>query len=279
VFHVAGSNLRVAKPVKDLLGGVVVVGLWDPDSRAIRSVGSGFVLNKKLGLVLTAGHILFDMNNGLRYFGFRNAKAVIGVIPDEGGEKAVFRYFAEIVADDIQNVDACVLRITSRLQNDVDGDMLGKDHEEVPLDNISMQNQNLRSLRMTDRFELEETVRILGFNQGGEGVSEQGKHVYRSADFAVGYICRNFKAPVEEDDSSENSEGNTKSNFKPRQEIVVMCPTISGHSGGPCVNNDGKVVGILSRADPVVPRQRCYLVPVSELRTLVKKAKQICLGF
>jgi hypothetical protein len=41
------------------------------------------------------------------------------------------------------------------------------------------------------------------------------------------------------------------------------------------VNEDGKVVGILSRADPV-SRLRCYLVPYSELRALVKKAKTRC---
>lgn len=31
--------------------------------------------------------------------------------------------------------------------------------------------------------------------------------------------------------------------FQPRSEIVVICPTIGGHSGGPCVNQQGEVIG------------------------------------
>ena len=56
--------------------------------------------------------------------------------------------------------------------------------------------------------------------------------------------------------------------------IVVICPTIGGHSGGPCVNQQGEVIGILSRADPA-DRQRCYLVPSSEWLPLVKTAKKL----
>jgi hypothetical protein len=51
-----------------------------------------------------------------------------------------------------------------------------------------------------------------------------------------------------------------------------MCNTISGHSGGPCINNEGKVLGILSRCDPV-EEQRCYLVPATEIKELYLKAK------
>jgi hypothetical protein len=266
------------KPVRDLLPSVVVVGLWDSKAKTIRSVGSGFVVDKKLGLVVTAGHVLFDMekgrNFGTPYLGLKPAKAVIGVIPEGGssGNTAVFRYFAEIVADDIHSMDACVLKITTRLEQDVDNDALvGEQPEKI----VNWQQQEaLPSLKMTRRFELEEAVRILGFNQGGEGRLEQGKHVNRSADFAKGYICKEFKL-LDDDDHSESSDSSSTGSggFSPREEIVIMCPTISGHSGGPCVNDEGKVVGILSRADPV-DRQRCYLVPSSELKMLVSKAKK-----
>jgi hypothetical protein len=157
---------------------------------------------------MTAGHILFDMAPGLTfgtpYFGIRNAKAVIGVIRGDG-HTAVFRYFAELVAHDIRNVDACVLKITTKLEKDVDGDACGGQPEH-PLNN--MKNEKLTQLKMTRSFELEESVRILGFNQGGEGVLEQGKHVNRSADFAKGYICKRF-TNLGSDDSSTSSKDDT----------------------------------------------------------------------
>ena len=270
------SNLLPKKSVRELLPSVVFVGLYDPNTRSIRDVGSGFIVDKKQGLIITAGHILFDMTEGRHfgspYKGLQGAKAVIGVIPEGGnGDTAVFRYFADIVAEDIHNVDACVLKVSDRMENDVDSDALVG---QQPKTAVNMQKEQMVALKMTRQYELEETIRILGFNQGGEGLLEQGKHFNRSADFAKGYICKQFKLT---DDHSSNSSLDSSSScgaaFAPREEIVVICPNIVGHSGGPCVNHEGKVVGILSRADPVDP-QRCYLVPSSELKTLLKKAKQ-----
>lgn len=271
---------RSVKPVPELLNSVVLVGLWDANTKEIRNVGSGFIADKRLGLVVTAGHVLFDMEEGRSfgapYFGIENAKVVIGVIP-EGGHSAVYRYFADILADDIQSVDACVVRLTARLSEDIDGDLVQQEEAafaNTPLNLEAIQSEHLRSLKTTTRYELEESVRILGFNQGGEGLIEQGTHVNRSADFAKGYIVKKFVAPAPmSDDDSSHSSGISTSQFVPREEVVVICPTIAGHSGGPCVNNDGKVVGILSRADPG-ERQRCYLVPASEIKELVKKAKR-----
>ncbi|KAL3923185.1 MAG: hypothetical protein SGILL_001795 [Bacillariaceae sp.] len=263
------------KPVTELLPAVVVVGLWDNKTKTIRNVGSGFILDKKLGLVVTAGHILFNMEEGRDfgepYFGLNSARAVIGVIPEGGKEgHAVFRYFAEIVAEDIHNMDACVLKITTRLENDVDDDTMVGDQPEKFLEN--MQQESLQSMKTTRRYELEEAVRVMGFNQGGEGLLEKGKHVNRSVDFAKGYIVKQFTM-TDDHSSSSGDSSSSECGFQPREEIVIMCPTISGHSGGPCVNDEGKVVGILSRGDPV-DRQRCYLVPASEIKTLVSKAKK-----
>ena len=53
---------------------------------------------------------------------------------------------------------------------------------------------------------------------------------------------------------------------KDLQEKIASVP--SQHS-----NEEGKVVGILSRGDPV-DRQRCYLCPSSEIKMLVNKAKK-----
>jgi hypothetical protein len=266
------------KPVKDLLPAVVLVALWDAKTNSVRNVGSGFVVDKKQGLIVTAGHILFDMEEGRSfgtpYFGLKNAKVVIGIIPEgktpNNNNSASFRYFAKIVADDIHSMDACVVKITSRFENDVDDESLIGQQTEIMVD---VQEEQLPTLKMTKRFELEETVRILGFNQAGEGWLEQGKHVNRSADFAKGYICKQFKLADDNTESESDDSSSSGGGFSPREEIVIMCPTIPGHSGGPCVNEEGKVVGILSRADPV-DRQRCYLVPSNELKILVNKAKK-----
>ena len=271
-------HLRGTKRVSEILPSVVLVGLWDAHTQAIRSVGSGFVVDKKLGLVVTAGHVLFSMEGGrsfgLPYMGLPNAKVVIGVIPGDG-HTAKFRYFGEIVVDDIHGVDACVVRITTRMKEDVDDEGAGcADQDEHALSLDAIPAEKLRSLKLTSRFELEESVRILGYNQGGEGVYEMGKHVNRCADFAKGYICRTFRAPALDDSSTGSSDSSSHMSFSPRAEIILRCPTISGHSGGPAVNDEGRVIGILSRADPADP-YLCYLVPATELKTLVNKAKKL----
>ena len=69
-----------------------------------------------------------------------------------------------------------------------------------------------------------------------------------------------------------NFEHSASKKFQPNSEIVVICPTIGGHSGGPCVNQAGEVIGILSRADPA-DKARCYLVPTSEWLPLVRRAR------
>ena len=57
--------------------------------------------------------------------------------------------------------------------------------------------------------------------------------------------------------------------------LVIVQNCSVGHSGGPCVNDDGFVVGILSRADPA-DHHRCYLVPAGQVKSLVRKARGLC---
>ena len=272
-------------PVQNLLNAVVVVGLWDGTSRKVLRVGSGFIVDKKRGLIVTAAHTLINIRGekqypfGENYYGYRNGKVVIGVIPHNqdanGKDIAVFRYFAQIVSKDPSfdqgecHVDACVLRITTRMENDVAGDGEGcGDQPEILLlnDQKAMKVQQLASLKLTEKCELEEQVRIVGYNQGGEGLLGPGESLNRYVDFAKGYVCMKF---VHE----QLPSGRRTEIFKPREEIVVICPTIGGHSGGPCVNQQGEVIGILSRAD-TAENQRCYLVPASEIKVLVNRAKK-----
>ena len=105
----------------------------------------------------------------------------------------------------------------------------------------------------------------------GPGVS-----LNRYVDFARGYVCKVFARGEGSNNggSVHIQQQPVRQRFKPREEIVIICPTIGGHSGGPCVNQQGEVIGILSRADPA-ENQRCYLVPTYEWRPLLKKAKNI----
>ena len=262
-------------PVSDLLKAVVIVGIWDENAQRIVRAGSGFIVDKKRGFIVTAGHTLMDRET------WREAKGkiVIGIVPNNSSRSdlvAVYRYFARIVAKDpsindhgVCKIDACVLQVTTRMEHDVleSGKEIGEQPETLLMNNPAlMKKENFNQLNVSQKFELDEAVRILGFNQGGEGLIGPGEELNRCADFARGYVVMKFAI-------YENSEQTPDRKFQPRSEIVVICPTIGGHSGGPCVNQQGEVIGILSRADPA-DRQRCYLVPSNEWLPLVKVAKK-----
>ena len=282
-------------PINEILRSVVVVGLWNGKTGKVVRVGSGFIADKKRGLIVTAAHTLMNIWGekstpfGENYYGMRQGKVVIGIIPrkkgEESGTEAVFRYFAKIVAKDPEidegtcHLDACVLRITTRMENDIGGagEGCGDQIEHLLLNNPhAIKQEKLQQLKITDKCELDEQVRIVGYNQGGEGLMGPGVSLNRYADFARGYVCKKFAGG----EVSNNNDGNghqqqpVRHRFKPREEIVIICPTIGGHSGGPCINQQGEVIGILSRADPA-ENQRCYLVPTYEWRSLLRRAKKI----
>mmetsp|Transcript_30723 Transcript_30723/g.46496 ORF Transcript_30723/g.46496 Transcript_30723/m.46496 type:complete len:1446 (+) Transcript_30723:188-4525(+) len=280
------NSVRPGKLAKDLMGGVVLIGLWDGDEKKIISAGTGFIADRKQGLVITASHVLMKMEQGHKkfgrdYFGLKKGKAVIGVIPRSSdgsrSSKAVFRYFAEIISKDVEHMDACVLRITTRMKEDVGGQGEGcGDQPETSL----VKGEGLTQLKMNQKFAIEELVRILGYNQGGEGLFKKGEYIFRTLDVVRGYVSSEFENDIgvnmveAEGLGSDGQMTSTSGIFRPTREIVVRCPTIPGHSGGPCVNHDGKVIGIVSRQDPV-ESERCYLVPASELEVLMENARGV----
>lgn len=259
----------------EALKSCVLVSYWDEEVQRIVRVGSGFIVDKKRGFIITAGHTLLDGN----WREPRGGKILIGIIPSDSENVCCFRYCARIVSKDPAindegycTLDACVLQITTRFENDVlsSGKDIGEQPEVLLQNNPElMKMEDLPCLPITDKVELDETIRLLGFNQGGEGLIEPGSEVInRSADFARGYVVMRFvRTEMSESDKVISQK------FQPRSEIVCIIPTIGGHSGGPCINQQGEVIGILSRVDPA-DKQRCYLVPTSEYRPLIKAARR-----
>ncbi len=110
--------------MSNLLKAVVIVVVWDEDSQRIVRAGSGFIVDKKRGFIVTAGHTLMHRDTWHDVRG----KIVIGSIPNNSSSAdpvAVYRYFARIVAKDpsintgVCKLDACVLQITTRMENDL----------------------------------------------------------------------------------------------------------------------------------------------------------------
>ena len=64
-------------PVSDLLKAVVIVGIWNEKAQRIVRAGSGFIVDKKRGFIVTAAHTLMDRNTWREVRG----KIVIGIVP------------------------------------------------------------------------------------------------------------------------------------------------------------------------------------------------------
>eukprot|EP00536_Pseudo-nitzschia_multiseries_P009630 jgi/Psemu1/288591/fgenesh1_pg.273_\ len=244
--------------VEDLLPSVVIVALWDDESKRETEVGSGFVANKKLGLVVTASHVVFKMDSkgpvdfGEKHHGQKNSKIKIGVMSSDGA--AIWRYYAEIVAHDIRQLDACVLKITSTIEG----------HGAIILQN---------ELKIASEYNIEQRLRLIGFNQTGQGKYEKGKHVNRRADYKEGTIRGKWKTS-DVDDYVESDSSMSTNEFLPQEAIKVDFRTYQnlGYSGGPCVNDEGGVVGILSSEHP----EDCcsFLVPSKGIKSLLNKAEK-----
>lgn len=288
---------------EDLFEGVVLVALCDK-KKQIRRVGSGFVVDKKRGLLLTAAHTVLNMGDekevplGADYYDIPSGDIVIGMIPrctckkndflankcahcSQGAMKAMFTYFADITEKDIAN-DACVLKIRTKLQNpvtglDIDGSRICEQVESFPVlknNKPAIKKERMKELKLTTVFEYDESLRVVGYGQCGHGMWRPGERINRCPMVDRGHLC----SPVEYDHIEDNKQHtdwrggnlNSGSGFQPTKELCVSCRSISGQSGGPVVNQKGEVVGFLCRGFA----DRSYLIPSSSLVKLVEDAKR-----
>jgi len=257
--------------------GVCLIGLWD--GHRILRCGSGFIVDAKRGLIVTAAHVVIDPsglaappNSFLRrkahYYGLPSGQILVGLPPTGKGSnpnspvgpEAVWRYVAMIDTEDVCNVDAAVLRIAARLDQDVDCP------EKTTINNVRVlksqedfQNEALHPLKLSKRCEIEQNVRLIGYGQTTQTSIDRSIEVYR------GYVSRKFM----------NSEwrGRTDRGYTPKYHYsVVTSLTLGGQSGCPCVNDQGEVIGILSQADRA-DKNKCFVVPTGEFLQLVFDAR------
>ena len=169
--NIASTCFRIDNPgknAKELFGAVVLVGLLGTNSERIMDVGTGFVADSSAGLVITAGHIFYDLKEGSkvgpRYKGYKNARAVIGTIrKSKGGDEAIFIYSTEIIFDDITKVDAVVLRITTKFENPIQCHLsVIKQHADIPIYYGKFKSEKTKQLELI-WSRMDEQIRIIGF--------------------------------------------------------------------------------------------------------------------
>lgn len=215
-------------------------------------------------------------------------KIFIGILKrKESGDHltdAIFRYRAEIVEyDSSYRVDACVLKLVSKL----DSDMRSTDRKRctenaIPPSHLPrkrasfFKRENLSQLRATPTDpEIGDFVHILGFDQQ---VDDDDKFRRYHSDMNVcldcplGRIRSIWNSNDHETPSIDRILACSRENrFKwlITKEIKVQCNTSLGLSGGPAVNFKGEVVGINTQGEH--RHYNCYIAPTSEWIKLVQK--------
>lgn len=258
--------------VNDLLDSFVLVCPYNTKEKTVTSSGSGFIADGEQGLIVTAAHTVMCIE-GENMGKELGDKIIIGVIPKtsekQSNRPAVFRYIAQIVAIDssiqtkqVCTMDACVLQIVSKLEKDSHR-YRNIEMVEQHMTKRLLREEHLNSLEVSEYCEIEEHVRIIGFPQDGKHLVRQGSNLFRNVGVTKGFVNSHFDN--DDDDLSEQ-----KGLFSPQNEIVVTgSSTFGGESGGPCINQQGKVIGILSRSHGT----RNYLVPTIKWMRLLKDWK------
>merc|ERR1712008_544028 len=186
--NTASTCLRNDTPGKlteELLESVVLVGLWYPKEERIMCVGTGFVADSSAGLIITAAHIFYDIKEGSKvapkYKGYKSPSAVIGIMKE--GDTASFTYSAKIMTETITNVDAVVLRITTKFNIPLPCPSFHlKPQLEIAMNYGKFKYEKISMLKLT-KPRINEQIRIIGFIQKGEGIYEQGQIINHTTSF------------------------------------------------------------------------------------------------
>ena len=271
------SSLNGTFNITSLYKSVVLIALWDGEQ--IHQAGSGFIVDSAKGLIVSSSHTVINMENfsnrfGDRYFSqsLHDPKILVGVLQDsfnhsDSSFQATYRYSANIVCENVHNVDACVLRIKSMFERDLLGDAVECNNVPmIPLNSGAIRMQQLKHLPLTSKCEIEEQIAVIGYRQERRiGVATSFEKCNRYIDFSKGYVREVWQNPYTVCDSRCSPE------FQPHSEILVSCLSVGGYSGGPMINMKGEVIGIVRASDR--EGRQCYIVPTSEFLGLVEKAK------
>jgi S1-C subfamily serine protease len=77
-----GASRQVQGQLHNLCPAVVMVGVYCQERQTHVRMGAGFIVNPKRGLIVTAMHVLYDMEGDLgKLCCLRKARVVIGLIP------------------------------------------------------------------------------------------------------------------------------------------------------------------------------------------------------
>lgn len=256
----------------------MLVGFWEKESKdgkridKIKNVGTGFIADIEQNLIVSAAHIFYELHPKMKMkkdkqpiFDSVHNSVIIGIVP-HGEMSAVWTYTADIIEKNLYSLDACILQLKTRLETPVPvGNMELAPTPERFVRTNELKNEGYEKMKMTSVIERDSHIRIFGYEQSGNGLYEPGSHIHSIPDFAKGFVTKQLSKPKE--------SGKALGTFLPASEIVVSVNTIGGHSGGPCVNNDGQVLGIVSRADSI-EAQKCYLAPSGLIRSLLRRSQQ-----
>jgi len=261
-------------PVTKLYSSIVLICvqllLEDGKYSTLNEIGTGFVVDEALGLVVTSRHVIAKKGRIFVYYPHNITNSMVttsAANPQANSEREVgghsSQYGASVDAmpnvyeathcheailipyignDDHTVLDACILKICDY-----------KIFDPVP------------QMNLCERFEPGETVRILGYRQEALRNHVNGCVNY-VLDFSKGTYVTRYDLPQEKDRVYKGAE------------ITVDCNSFRGYSGGPAVNKKGEVIGIVRGFyyddQPEFDYGLCTLVPSSDVLSLIQKARE-----